>query len=432
MDPIGILIFTFVLMFILIALGVKIGIALAIPGVIGYYLYLGRGGLAPMVPFTTTNNFVMTAIPMFIFMGEVLVKCGASDMIYRGVSRFLNWAPGGLLHTNIGACALFASISGSSPATAATIGTVAIPEMTRRNYDEKLILGSLAAGGTLGILIPPSINMIIYGAITESSVGQLFAGGILPGITLSLLFMVYIAIRIAKNRNLAPREEFHLSAKSIALAFVDLWPLFALAVIVLGGIFGGLLTPTEAAAAGSIGSLIIAVILRRFNWQLLRKSLRSAVETTSMILFIVVGASILASIFARSGVPGMVIGWAVGSGLSQWWILIFIYILYVFLGCFIDPLSILILTATSVIPIIKGFGLDVIWFGVIYVVLAETGMITPPMGVNLFVIQGISRKDISKVIAGSYPFFLIQVLGLVIFTAFPAVVLLLPELIYRG
>jgi tripartite ATP-independent transporter DctM subunit len=263
-------------------------------------------------------------------------------------------------------------------------------------------------------------------------VGQLFAGGILPGIMLSLLFMIYIAFRIAKNRSLAPLESFHLSLKAIALSLLDLWPLFVLAVIVLGGIFGGLVTPTEAAAVGSVASLIIALILRKFNWQLLRQSLRSAVETTSMILFIVVGASILASIFARAGIPTMVIGWAVDSGFSQWAILAFIYVLYIFLGCFIDPLSILILTASSVIPIVEGFGLDVIWFGVVYVVLAETGMITPPMGVNLFVIQGISREEMGAVVKGSYPFFIIQVLGLLILTAFPAVVLLLPELIFRG
>ena len=344
-DPIVILIVTFVVMFALISIGVKIAIAIAIPGVIGYYMFTGGAGLAPMVPFNTIDNFALTAIPLFIFMGEILVSCGASDMIYRGVSRFLTWAPGGLLHSNIAACALFASISGSSPATAATIGTVAIPEMKRRAYDTNLILGSLAAGGTLGILIPPSINMIVYGAITESSVGQLFAGGILPGIMLSGMFMAYIAIRIARNRQLAPREEFHLSLKNLALSFVDLWPLFVLAVIVLGGIFGGLVTPTEAAAAGSTGALLIAIVLRKFNRQMLRTSLTNAVETTCMVLLIVVGASILASIFARAGIPELVFEWAVASGFSKWVLLLFIYFLYVFLGCFIDPLSILVLQA---------------------------------------------------------------------------------------
>ena len=431
-DPLVVLIVTFVVMFALIALGVKIAIAIAIPGVIGYYIFMGRAGLAPMVPFNTADSFVLTAIPLFIFMGEILVKCGASDMIYRGVSRFLAWAPGGLLHSNIGACALFASISGSSPATAATIGTVAIPEMKRRAYDTNLILGSLAAGGTLGILIPPSINMIVYGAITESSVGQLFAGGILPGIMLSGMFMAYIAIRILKNRSLAPKEEVRLSLKALALSFIDLWPLFVLAVIVLGGIFGGLTTPTEAAAVGSAGALVIAIVLRKFNRQMLRASLTSAVETTCMVLFIVIGASILASIFARAGIPELVFDWAVASGFSKWVLLLLIYFLYVFLGCFIDPLSIIVLTASTVIPIVVGLGFDVIWFGVVYVVLAETGMITPPMGINLFVIQGISREEISRVIVGSFPFFLLMLVGLAVLTAFPAVALLLPELMFRS
>jgi len=431
-DPIVILIVTFVVMFALISTGVKIAIAIAIPGVIGYYMFTGGAGLAPMVPFNTIDNFALTAIPLFIFMGEVLVQCGASDMIYRGVSRFLAWVPGGLLHSNIAACALFASISGSSPATAATIGTVAIPEMKRRAYDTNLILGSLAAGGTLGILIPPSINMIVYGAITESSVGQLFAGGILPGIMLSGMFMAYIAIRIVRNRRLAPKEEVHLSLRNIALSLFDLWPLLVLAVIVLGGIFGGLVTPTEAAAVGSAGALLIAIVLRKFNLQLLRISLRNAVETTCMVLLIVVGASILASIFARAGIPELVFEWAVASGFSKWVLLLFIYFLYVFLGCFIDPLSILVLTASTVIPIVVGFGFDIIWFGVIYVVLAETGMITPPMGINLFVIQGISREEISRVIVGSFPFFLLMLVCLAVLTAFPSVVLVLPKLFFAS
>jgi len=431
-DPIVILIVTFVVMFALISTGVKIAIAIAIPGVIGYYMFTGGAGLAPMVPFNTIDNFALTAIPLFIFMGEVLVQCGASDMIYRGVSRFLAWVPGGLLHSNIAACALFASISGSSPATAATIGTVAIPEMKRRAYDTNLILGSLAAGGTLGILIPPSINMIVYGAITESSVGQLFAGGILPGIMLSGMFMAYIAIRIVRNRLLAPKEEVHLSLRNIALSLFDLWPLLVLAVIVLGGIFGGLVTPTEAAAVGSAGALLIAIVLRKFNLQLLRISLRNAVETTCMVLLIVVGASILASIFARAGIPELVFEWAVASGFSKWVLLLFIYFLYVFLGCFIDPLSILVLTASTVIPIVVGFGFDIIWFGVIYVVLAETGMITPPMGINLFVIQGISREEISRVIVGSFPFFLLMLVCLAVLTAFPSVVLVLPKLFFAS
>lgn len=431
-DPIFVLIVSFIVMFTLIFMGVKIAIALGISGTIGYFLFMGNPGLAPMVPFTTANSFVLTAIPLFIFMGEVLVQCGASNMIYRGVSRLVSWAPGGLLHSNITACALFAAISGSSPATAATIGTVAIPELKRRNYDDRLILGSLAAGGTLGILIPPSINMIVYGFLTESSVGQLFAGGVFPGIMLSAFFMAYIAIRVIKNRRLAPKEEVHLSLRNIALSFFDLWPLFVLAVLVLGGIFGGLVTPTEAAAVGSTASIIIAIILRKFSWQMLKKALTSGVETTCMVLFIVVGSSILASIFARSGIPGIVAAWVVSSGLSRMVVLLLVFVLYVFLGCFIDPLSIIILTASTVVPIIVGFGFDVIWFGVLYVICAETGMITPPMGVNLFVIQGISRDDLLKVVVGSFPFFLLMIVGMAILTFFPKIVLFLPSIIRMG
>ena len=274
--------------------------------------------------------------------------------------------------------------------------------------------------------------MIVYGFLNESSVGQLFAGGVFPGIMLSGFFMTYIAIRVIRNRKLAPKEIAHLSLKNMALSFIDLWPLFVLAVLVLGGIFGGLVTPTEAAAIGSTAAVIIAIILRKFSWQMLKQALTSGVETTCMVLFIVVGSSILASIFARSGIPGMVSAWVVGAGFSKWVVLLLVFGLYVFLGCFIDPLSIIILTAATVVPIMVGFGFDIIWFGVLYVICAETGMITPPMGVNLFVIQGISRDDLLKVVVGSFPFFLLMIVGMTILSLFPQIVLYLPSMIRIG
>lgn len=430
-DPFILTIVSFVALFILLAIGMHIAISLAMVGVIGFLIFYGNTGLAALVPFSTLDSFILTAIPLFIFMGEILVQCGASDMIYRGTSRLLAWLPGGLFHSNIGACAMFAAISGSSPATAATIGTVAIPELKKRGYDVHITLGSLAAGGTLGILIPPSINMIVYGVVAEESIGQLFAGGVIPGIILSGMFMIYIGFRAVRNPRLAPKEAA-LSIKGAALSFIDLWPLYVLAIIVLGGIFGGFMTPTEAAAIGASASLLIAMVLRRFSWALLKSSLASSLETACMVLFIIVGASIMASFLSRAGIPTAVSQMIVESGVSNLVILLAIYAIYTFLGCFIDPVSILLLTAATVLPIVEQMGFDLIWFGVMYVVLAEIGMITPPMGLNLFVIQGISREDLWKVVIGSVPFFFIMLVGIALFTAFPSIILWLPTLLFRS
>lgn len=428
-DPITLLILSFIVLFIFLLAGIPIAISLALVGVIGLYLFHGDASLAIFLPFRTLDSFILTAIPLFIFMGEILVQCGASEMIYRGASRLLAWLPGGLLHSNIGACAMFAAISGSSPATAATIGTVAIPELKKRGYDVYVTLGSLAAGGTLGILIPPSINMIVYGVLAEQSIGRLFAGGVIPGIVLSISFMAYIAIRALLQKNLAPKET-SLSLKGIVLSFLDLWPLYFLCVIVLGGIFGGFMTPTEAAAVGASASIILAIFLRRFSWKILKSSLAGAVETTCMVLFIVVGSSILAAFFSRAGIPQAVSASIVGSGVSKWVVLIYVCMIYLFLGCFIDPVSMLLLTASTVIPMMKELGFDLIWFGVIYVVAAEIGMITPPMGLNLFVIQGISKENLSKVVIGSVPFFILMIVSIFLFTVFPELILWLPNVIF--
>jgi len=425
-DPILLLILAFLLLGLFLTAGIKIGIALGIVGVLGFLIYQGNTGHTNIIPVRALNSFVLTAIPLFMLMGEILMNSGASDMIYRGASRWVSWAPGGLLHTNIASCAMFAAISGSSVATAATIGTVAIPQFEKRGYDRPLALGSLAAGGTLGVLIPPSINMLVYAALTNTSVGALFAGGIIPGLVLSLLFMIYIAIRVIRNPGLAPKEEIPVSIRSFAKSFVDLWPLFTLAVIVLGGIFGGFLTPTEAAAIGASSAIIIGLVLRRLTWFGFRKSLVSAVENASMALFLLVGASILAGFLARAGVPTTLAEYAVGSGASAVMILLLIYLVALFLGCFIDGLCIIVLTVPTAVPILTALGYDPVWFGVVLVVLCEIGMLTPPMGINLFVIQGISGRKLSEVLTGSIPFFCIQLFGLALFTIFPFLILWLP------
>jgi len=419
-------ILAFVIFGVLLLLGVKIAVSLLIAGVAGFFLYRGNPGFVALVPFGSLNSFILTAIPLFIFMGEVLGRCGASDMVYNGASKWLAWAPGGLLHSNIASCAMFAAISGSSPATAATVGTVAIPRMKERNYDTKLVLGSVAAGGTLGILIPPSITMIIYGMISQTSVGALFAGGVFPGIMLSIMFMIYIAIRVIKNPRLAPHEKLP-TGKELFLSLIGMWPLFVLAVVVLGGIFGGLMTPTEAAAVGSCVAVIIGLILGRLNWPMFRESVVEAVKTSCMVLFILMGAFVFASFLADTRVPSTVSTYVASLGWSALPVLLAIYLLYIFLGCFIDPGSIMVITVPAILPTLNSFGIDLIWFGVVAVVLSEIGMITPPMGLNLFIIQGISKEGLDKVIIGSIPYFFIMLVAIAVLSVFPFLILWFPS-----
>ena len=429
MNPILLLAVLFAIVIVLLSTGLSVGISIALVGVAALFLFKGNAGLVPFIPFTCVNNFLLTAIPLFIFMGEVLLHCGASDMIYRGAGKWLTWAPGGLLHSNIGACALFAAVSGSSPATAATIGTVAYPELKRRHYDSRLSLGSLASGGTLGILIPPSITMIIYGWLAQASVGNLFAGGIIPGIILSVLYMIYIAIRVVRNPRLAPKEAA-FSVKSAILGLKDLWPAIVIFIIVMGGIFGGLVTPTEAAALGASAALVMSLGLRKLTWQNLQESLLSSLKTTCMIFILVVGAFIFASLLSTMRVPEALVSLVEASDLPALVVLLLIYLLYLVLGCFIDVTSALIMTAGALLPVVTGLGFDIIWFGVVFVVLVEAGLLTPPMGINLFVIKGVSGEPLSEVVAGTLPFFGIMLLGIAIFTAFPATVLWLPNLLF--
>ena len=419
-DPITLLIASFLVLFALMLVGVPIAISLAVVGTVGFFIFQSDASLVSLLPFRTLDSFILTAIPLFVFMGEILVKCGASELIYRGASRLLSWLPGGLWHSNIGACAMFAAISGSSPATAATIGTVAIPSLKTRGYDTCITLGSLAAGGTLGILIPPSINMIVYGVVAEQSIGRLFAAGVIPGVILAGLFMFSIILRVLMKKNLAPRETA-FSLRNLGLSFIDLWPLYVLAVIVLGGIFGGYMTPTEAAAVGACTSLIMAIILRRFNWEMLKSSLASSVETTCMVLFIVVGSSIMASFFSRAGIPQAVTGMIIGAGVSKWAVLAYICIIYLFLGCFMDIFGAIILTVPIIMPTVNALGINPIWFGVIIVRLMEIGLITPPLGMDVFTFSGAMKLPTGTVFRGIAPFVAVDFIHV-------ALLLFIPEL----
>lgn len=426
-DPILIATAIFLLAFGLMALGVWIAYSLLIAGLVGFTIFGPSIDIASNVFFDSTNTLTLTAVPLYVFLGEMLVACGASTSIFNGASRLFGWVPGGLLHANIASCAVFASISGSSPATAATIGTAAIPELSKRGYDKRLTYGSIAAGGTLGILIPPSINMIIYATVASASVGQLFIGGVVPGLLLTGMFMAYIAIRVVINPALAPQGQ-SLSVHSILIGLCQLWPAYFLGLIVIGGIFTGLVTPTEAAALGSFAAIILAAALRRLTLSTLKAVLSNTIALSCMILIIYVGAMVLASFFGAMDIPGQ-IGHAINSmNIEPMTVLLIICMLYLVLGCFLDGISMIVLTVPTLMPVVEAAGFDKIWFGIFVVVLTEVGMITPPMGLNLFVVKGISRDSLREVTLGTLPFFGVMMLMLLVITALPELVLWLPQL----
>lgn len=414
---------------LILASSMWVALTVALVAILGFIVTGGDADLLMFVPYNAADSFVLTAIPLFIFMGEILVKCQVSDSLYKGVSKWLAWAPGGLLHSNIGASALFAGISGSSVATAATIGTVAAPELKRRGYDSKLILGSLAAGGSLGILIPPSTTMIIYGMLASKSVGKLFAGGIFPGIIMSTLFIAYIGIRVILDPTLAPKEK-NFSIKSVISSLGDMGPVLILMLIVLGGIFGGLVTPTEAAAIGASLALIIAMISKKLTWRSLKESMLSSLETTCMVMFLIVAAFMFSTLLSILRIPETLVVVVKDMNLSPIVVLLLVYALYLFLGCFIDVTSSLVMTYAAVLPLVGSLGYDLIWFGVVFVILVEVGLLTPPMGINLFVIQGVSGQPLQVVVRGAWPFFIIQLLCVTLFTIFPSIVLWLPNKLF--
>jgi tripartite ATP-independent transporter DctM subunit len=324
---------------------------------------------------------------------------------------------------------MFAAISGSSSATAATIGTVAVPSLRKRGYDRPLTLGSLAAGGTLGTLIPPSITMIVVGAMGQVSVARLFAGGVVPGLMWSVMFMVYIGIRASRNPRLAPKE-IAFSLKGLLLSMADLWPVFVLASLVLGGIFSGFVTPTEAAALGVSGALILGLAKRQLTWAGFRESLVNAVLTSCMVIFIIMGANMLGSVLALAGTAKALAVFVSDLPLHPIVVMLIISFVYIILGCVMEGLSIVVITTPIVLPAVVALGFDPVWFGVALVMLMEMGLLTPPVGVNLFVIQGISGADIGEVVRGAMPFFLIQVIGFLPVIFFPTIITWLPTLIY--
>ena len=419
-------------LFILLGSGIYIAIGLGAVGIFSLELLVDLPGIIGAVIYNTAHSYVLAAVPLFLLMGELVYGSGLSQRLYSGVSKWTGVVPGGLLHSNIVSCSLFAAVSGSSVATAATVGSVAYPEQSARGYSRGLITGSLAAGGTLGILIPPSITMIIYGSFVSASVGKLFMGGVIPGIILSLMFMLYIGtISLLNPRLVEPRQVLTTRYFVNAItAFRDIWPILLIMVTIFGGIYGGVFTPTEAAAVACVESILLAAVHSKLNFAILKKASLSALKTSAMVSFIIIGAQILAMALSMLKIPAQLTQIIAGWELNRLMVWFFVVIMYLILGCLMDGISMMLLTLPVTFPLlINALGFDPIWFGVLLVLLVECGLITPPVGINVYVIHGISGgTNIMEVFKGVIPFFICMIILLVILTFIPELVLWLPGL----
>ena len=411
----------------LLMLSLPIAVIMVVLGVVGGVMIYGMPLLNSMGPviWGVQNENLLTAIPLFILLGELLLRSGIADRMYGALALWLNRLPGGLLHTNIGCCALFAATSGSSVATAATVGTVALPALTERGYAPSRSLGSLAAGGTLGILIPPSVNLLIYGSLANESVGRLFIAGIVPGVLLTLSFTMFILIQgLILMRRGEGNEEPDVPLRVKIAALVHLVPPAIIFGIVMGSIYLGIATPTESAALGVVTALVFAWREGRLNATFFDHCFRQTAKTTGMILLIITAAFMLNVTLALGGVAQAMTEWVASFGLSAAGLLMALIVFYLFLGMFMDVLSMQVLTIPIALPIVTAVGVDPIWFGVFIVLMCELGMITPPVGMNLYVVQGV-RTDggpFRDVVVGAIPYALIMIL----FTAF---LIMVPELV---
>jgi tripartite ATP-independent transporter DctM subunit len=414
----------FGLLLFLLFIGLHIATALFIVALTGAYLFFGDAMIRPFgtMMWGTLNNFLLVAIPLFVLMGEILVRGGVTERMYRALADWTRPLPGGLLHTNIVASTVFASISGSSVATAATIGTVAFPTFRKQNYAESWVAGSVASGATLGILIPPSINLIIYGAITNTSIGALFTAGILPGIVLASSFMGIIIVACLWNPSIAGRPQPMAPWPERRQRLVDLVPPVIIFLLVMGSIYLGFATPTEAAGVGVIAALGLTAFYRTLSWAMLRESFLSCVTTTGMTLLILIAAFYLNFILGVLGVPAQVSAFVSAFDVQPVVMILLLVCLYMVLGCFLDALAMMIATIPIVLPIVLLLGYDSVWFGIFLVLMCELALITPPVGMNLYVTQSVrGRGNVGTVIKGVLPFILCILFVVALIAIFPDV-----------
>jgi tripartite ATP-independent transporter DctM subunit len=435
LDPVIAGVIGTVLIFILLFLGMPIAFALMLVGFAGIsYLASIEAALpiAARTVYEVSAYYPYTVIPLFIVMGGFAGSSGMTKDLYSTFDKWFRKLPGGLAIATIGACAGFAAVSGSSVATAATMGTVALPEMKRFNYHPRLATGSVAAGGTLGFLIPPSIGFIVYGMLTEQSIGKLLVAGMIPGLILAVAYMAIVLVWVKLNPSVAPVSPEAVNWREKFSALLGVWEPLAIFLLVMGGIYGGLFTPTEAGAMGATVLFLVAIIKRKLNRQNLVGALLEAVRISVMVLFLVAGANVFSYFLALSTIPMKVASWAAALEVSPYLIHTIIVIIYLFLGCFLDAISMMVLTMPVIFPVILALGFNPIWFGVIAVLMMEAGLITPPMGLNIFTVAGVAKDvPIETIFRGVAPFLLSIFAIVILITIFPQLALFLPNMMLR-
>ena len=416
---------------LLFFLGSGIWVALSMIGVsaIGMMLFTSRpvGDAMATTIWGTSSSWTLTALPLFVWMGEILFRTKLSENLFTGLSPWMQKLPGGLIHVNIVGCALFAAISGSSAATVATVGKMSIPELRKRNYPEKILLGSLAGSGTLGLLIPPSIILIIYGVAVQESIAKLFIAGIIPGIMIALIFMSYVIIWSLINKKEMPKilEEYSFLEK--IKRSKQLLPVILLISAVIGSIYTGIATATEAASLGVVGALILSYFQKSLTLETFKSSLLGATKTSCMIAFILAGSTFLSLAMGFTGLPRNLAIWIQNMNLSPYVLIFVLMIFYIILGMFLDGISAVVLTMAIIEPMIRQAGFDMIWFGIFLVIVVEMAQITPPVGFNLFVLQGMANKDMGYIARSAFPLFLLMILAVILVVIFPEIALWMPE-----
>ena len=421
----------FFISILLIFLGTGVWVALSMVAVsaIGMLLFTSRpvGDAMATTIWGTSSSWTLTALPLFVWMGEILFRTKLSENLFKGLAPWMSRLPGGLIHVNVVGCALFAAISGSSAATVATVGKMSIPELRKRNYPEKLLLGSLAGSGTLGLLIPPSIILIIYGVTVQESIAKLFIAGIIPGIMIAIFFMLYVIGWSILNKDSMPKTEEAFSFSQKIKDSGQLIPVIVLITAVIGSIYLGIATATEAASLGVVGALILSFFQKSLNKETFKSSLLGATKTSCMIAFILAGSSFLSLAMGFTGLPRNLAIWIQEMNLSPYILIMVLTFFYIILGMFLDGISAVVLTMAIIEPMIRQAGFDMIWFGVFLVIVVEMAQITPPVSFNLFVLQGMANKDMGFIAKSAFPLFLLMILAVVVIIIFPEIALWLPQ-----
>ena len=435
LSPTVILAFTFGLLILLTMSGIYIAFTLLLVGL--FLLLLLTPHMVGSIGFHMFNaidSFTLVAIPLFIFMGQITLYAGLGEKLYDGVTKITNILPGGLTHTNIAACAVFAAISGSASATQATIGSIAVPDQSARGYQPRLLAGSISCGSTLGVLIPPSVIMIIYGSFCQVSVARLFIAGVIPGIILTLLFMSWIVIQCLIWPERAPKREkltWRYFPRALS-AFTDIWPVLLLAFFIMGSIYSGLATPTEAAAISLAGALGLAALFRRLNFNMLRKAMMAMLRPVCFVGIAIVGGRLMGIALSISQLPTILMEGIAALGLSPMVVWVIIVVVYLIMGCLMEDISLMLVTLPVTFPLVIALGFDPVWFGVLVTVLVQIAQVTPPIGMHIYIMKNLWPEyfTLEDIIIGIFPFALVMIVAVGIYSAFPQLVLWLPNLAF--